>query len=969
MFINFLILMGIVLFAWYLSRNKNDPSNIDRALSQRNREWYSYISSFRLKAKTKDQKKLIDEMLVDIKKQGLVDDVSAVTAEDDQASASNSINQATQKVYLATEPTDQNPSAIESITSQPVKPSIELDNASLLLYFGAFLFVASTSLFVAFSGAGGILKAIAVYVVAMALYVTGCWLYKNKKQFRQVGIAFAGIGMSILPLMGLAIYKYVLNSQNGSIAWVVTSFLSLVVFGHAVWYFRKPFLNYVLIFTSLSLFESAISVVDAPIYYFGWAMAVLSLVLLAVSLYKNIWLDFRESALYSSQIMLPISIVLSLIFIQKSGVIQLGISLSISCLYYFLQAYSSKDQNRDAYSAITQVLAISSISTFVYAVEPSWHLLSIVALSINFVQLLIFLVFSRKSDFWFGWSGILQIYASIGVAMAIGSANLVILSLAFFVASSYLIWLKSKQNSFYIIGVISLTLFAFVFGQYYLASTITYVSQSALLAFVLTVQLAIYMIGKKIATTPEWNKLAMFLLAGSALFTAMFSIDIEGLWLFAICYYTALIIGILSFIEKDNKWTMLVGGVVVLPVIGAYLHMHYLAVAVVIALFVNIILAIKYRYEFNRWLGSLLWFIMPMALGRDLFIGSFTALDYSLAYLVILVGFLLSRSIARGAILVSAKVPISAYGKSASLSYVFGYGLSAIVSTILATTILSPSWFLPIVLLVCILATYIVAVYIEKQYEILLLLPFLIQFTLWAILRPFINEQGTMLIFGVVSTIVAGIGYMLAYDYLPKSKNWAQLLTVSTLATVYITPFTIVFSQSTWVMPVGLFVATVCTYTYFKDTNQNNRELIAMIGLGSIYWLMWYLGIREVQAYSHLMVAVFAVFAYWRYSRQEVEQSNNYIYILLAVATIPLIIQAVIGQAGGLYGWWLILEQIMFIIIGMSIRNGVMIRWGLYVAVGAVLYQLRHLGWVALTLLAVFVIGLAIYKIQHSNKS
>ena len=44
-----------------------------------------------------------------------------------------------------------------------------------------------------------------------------------------------------------------------------------------------------------------------------------------------------------------------------------------------------------------------------------------------------------------------------------------------------------------------------------------------------------------------------------------------------------------------------------------------------------------------------------------------------------------------------------------------------------------------------------------------------------------------------------------------------------------------------------------------------------------------------------------------------------------------------------------------------------MILQGLYVAVGTVLYQLRHFGvWAALTLLAVFV-GLAIYKIQHSN--
>ena len=42
----------------------------------------------------------------------------------------------------------------------------------------------------------------------------------------------------------------------------------------------------------------------------------------------------------------------------------------------------------------------------------------------------------------------------------------------------------------------------------------------------------------------------------------------------------------------------------------------------------------------------------------------------------------------------------------------------------------------------------------------------------------------------------------------------------------------------------------------------------------------------------------------WRYQRHE-QAVKTYIYILLAVATIPLTIQAVASQAIGLYGWWL----------------------------------------------------------------
>ena len=53
-----------------------------------------------------------------------------------------------------------------------------------------------------------------------------------------------------------------------------------------------------------------------------------------------------------------------------------------------------------------------------------------------------------------------------------------------------------------------------------------------------------------------------------------------------------------------------------------------------------------------------------------------------------------------------------------------------------------------------------------------------------------------------------------------------------------------------------------------------------------------------------------------------------------------------------------------FMLIGMSIGKRIVTMWGLYVAVGAILYQLRGLGWAALTFLAIFLIGLAVFKIQ-----
>ena len=164
-------------------------------------------------------------------------------------------------------------------------------------------------------------------------------------------------------------------------------------------------------------------------------------------------------------------------------------------------------------------------------------------------------------------------------------------------------------------------------------------------------------------------------------------------------------------------------------------------------------------------------------------------------------------------------------------------------------------------------------------------------------------------------------------------------------------------------MPVGLLLAAVLVSYHVRHQIQQYRELSGGLVVIAIFWVMRFSGITTVQAYSHVLVALFALYAYWRHTRGEHTQSDYYLGVMLSVATIPLVFQAVSGEAGGLYGWWLLLEEIAFMIIGMAIGKRFLTKWGLYIAVGAVLYQLRNLGWAALTVLALFLIGLAVMKI------
>lgn len=83
---------------------------------------------------------------------------------------------------------------------------------------------------------------------------------------------------------------------------------------------------------------------------------------------------------------------------------------------------------------------------------------------------------------------------------------------------------------------------------------------------------------------------------------------------------------------------------------------------------------------------------------------------------------------------------------------------------------------------------------------------------------------------------------------------------------------------------------------------------------------------------------------------------------MLGTSTIPLILQALGSGSGEFLGLWLLLEQTGFFILGIIIHKPFVTRWGLYVAVGAVIYQLRDLGWAMIAVLSVFIIGIAIYR-------
>jgi hypothetical protein len=199
------------------------------------------------------------------------------------------------------------------------------------------------------------------------------------------------------------------------------------------------------------------------------------------------------------------------------------------------------------------------------------------------------------------------------------------------------------------------------------------------------------------------------------------------------------------------------------------------------------------------------------------------------------------------------------------------------------------------------------------------------------------------------------------------SANKSLIAQVS-LATAFIARAMLLFADLTWGMPIGLLAAGALLLHYTWTMNQADREFAGGVITVAIMWFLYWAGVREFQAYSHIAVAVLGLYAYWRTTRGEEEEAVAYLWALLATATVPLAIEALtVTTHGGLYGWWLLLEQIAIMLLGMSIGRRFVTMWGLYVAVGAVLYQLRSLGYGALALLALFLIGLAVYRLSKKE--
>jgi len=190
------------------------------------------------------------------------------------------------------------------------------NSINLLLYVGAFLIVASASIFVGFQWEtlSGVLKASVLTSVAIAFFGFGAWFIRYPK-IRDAGNTFVAIGAVLIPVCGSAWFNFVFKPMGvgPGIVWATTSLIALAVYGYLAFGFKNKFYTYASSITSLSLTTSLVNMFGLDSNFYILAGIISSFLLMILSfISRNQDKETQDYTLIplqlSSQLIMPLSL-------------------------------------------------------------------------------------------------------------------------------------------------------------------------------------------------------------------------------------------------------------------------------------------------------------------------------------------------------------------------------------------------------------------------------------------------------------------------------------------------------------------------------------------------------------------------------------------------------------------------------------------------------------------------------------
>lgn len=867
------------------------------------------------------------------------------------------------KPMQITKPTPAVTQPIATIKPQEVQ-SHHLDNVSVLLYFGAFLLLASVALFVGLSDFDGVSKTLAVMVLAGIFYGAGLYLYERVVRLKPAAIAFTAIGLLTLPLAGVAAYSYVFT-ETGSTVWLITSAISLALYVFALWRIRQSFMGYLSVFMCLSLWLSVIAVFDAPMYYFGWAAILLGMIYMVVAKKVTNRAELEQPLSVSASVMVPTAALLLLFAGETIGIVNQGISLALAAAFYGLACWTepTTSERRLPYFLLSYALAPIAVAVIVYGLDGKFVTASF-GLVITIAAGMGLLWATKLQNEWQHFAlSINTVFLAVAALLCGATTDwaalswLLVLNLLLFAGMTY----KWRRPLEFGAGLATLLLIPLVVGHSASPAwephffSFVYLLLAALLTGVMS-RFRSVSHARVILASSLVAALSLGWLHGLSAAEALPSL---------ISLLTALLVVYVSY--KERVAMPLVAATVLGVVALLQLLLHQAQTGSVIAYFL-ITLGVGYVL-----IGRLHAVFQLPAAHRDAWIGS----GIVLLYAIVLFGFLAGGSTPWPGITALAAAGITtgieAWLRQQRFVLYFAGGVLLAAAQFATAEFGWHEWQL---------YWYAWALYVfffAYREHVAAGLPVAISLLTAGIIHGLAMHNAlnpgalAMTILSVsLATYIAGKLVPLwpegkvTLAYTGLAGTYLAALTPGNTAGSYQT-YDTYYRGEPWLNAMSLLTAgALTTYEAFLAHHRTMLYVGGAITLTGLQWLIYTQGVEEFQLYTHMWALYFGLLAWhaWRANRHD--EQRLFTGLGLGVLTIPLALAALGGNTT--YGLLLLLEGTGLVLFGLWLKDTLISRWGLAVAVGSVLYQLREYQFFVLALLGAGIIGISVYLLLKREK-
>ena len=167
------------------------------------------------------------------------------------------------------------------------KEKRDRQNINITLYVASLLLVAAGALFIG-TGLPAVLRFAGVVAITALFYAGGLVLHARAPRLRPAAVAFAGTGLALIPVAGLAMYNFTL--PDGPAAWLVTSFIGTVAYVAAAVRMDSRVLAHLSLTFVVSTAWSGISVVGGAVLWYFAALIAIAVVLTVLALTRPRWM-------------------------------------------------------------------------------------------------------------------------------------------------------------------------------------------------------------------------------------------------------------------------------------------------------------------------------------------------------------------------------------------------------------------------------------------------------------------------------------------------------------------------------------------------------------------------------------------------------------------------------------------------------------------------------------------------------